>query len=32
VKSDLLISIASFAAKPVLPVYEDRSLPAKSTN
>jgi hypothetical protein len=32
VNKDLLMSIASFAANPVLPVYEERSLPAKSTN
>jgi len=32
VNSDLLISMASLAARPVLPVWELRSEPAKSTS
>lgn len=32
VKRDLFISIASFAARPVLPVCDWRSLPARSTS
>jgi len=32
VKRDLFISIASLAAKPVLPVCAYRSLPARSTS
>lgn len=32
VKRDLLMSMASLAARPVFPVCEERSLPARSTS